>query len=600
MRFRRRLLGVFAIIIVATVVAITIATSSRTREVFERTDAQRTEALVQQFRNEFERRGQEAVKRVNSIAASEAVSRMALDLAHGGDPATYVNEAAQQASTRQMDFLEFVSGDGSIISSAQWTARFGYKEQVQAVTSGKPFLKREELQDGPTLGLFAMKTIHAGDHLLYIIGGERLDRDFLATLTLPRGMRAFLYRVQGQGFNQQNLIGAATVLPNLDRLTPLIEKVQQTKQDATKIVHWSSDLRDGETFNAIPLLGEDGGLLGVLLVGQSRRELVQFLYDIRSVALVVGGIGILIAILVSIWMAARITRPVEDLANAAREVGAGYLNTRVEIPNTDEIGELAEAFNSMTQEIVTQRERLLQTERVAAWRELARRLAHELKNPLFPLQITVENLLRARELPPAEFDEIFKESTTTLLAEIQNLKTIVGRFSDFSKMPQPQLQRIQVNEVLRRVITLHEPQVNAPGKPGIKTVLQLDAMLPEIYADADLLHRVFSNLVLNAIDAMPNGGALTLRTQEITDSVRVEVTDTGMGLTPEERKRLFTPYYTSKQHGTGLGLAIVQSVVSDHHGRISVESEPGRGTTFRIDLPKQMDAALKADAAKVD
>lgn len=600
MRFRRRLLGVFAVIIVATVVAITVTTSSRTREVFERIDAQRTDALVQQFRTEFQRRGSDAMRRVNSIAANDAISRMALDLARGGDPATYLTEAAQQASAYQLDFLEFIAADGSIISSAQWPARFGYKEPVQSMSADEPFLKREDLQEGPTLGLFAMKTVRAGEHPIYVLGGERLDREFLSSLALPNGMRAMLYRVKSEGFDAQNLIGAEPSAQNLDRLAPLIEKVVQTKKDAAKIVHWTGDLRDGETVNAFPLLGQDGTLLGVLLVGHSRRELVQFLYDIRTVAFVVGGIGIFVAILVSIWMAARITRPVEQLAHAAREVGAGYVNTKVEIPNTDELGELAEAFNTMTHEIISQRERLVQTERVAAWRELARRLAHELKNPLFPLQITVENLLRARDLPPSEFEEVFKESTATLLAEIANLKTIIGRFSDFSKMPQPQLQKVQVNDILRQVVTLHDAQFSAPGKPMIKAVLQLEQMLPQIYADPDLLHRVFSNLVLNAIDAMPEGGTLTLRTSERGDNVRIEVADSGTGLTPEECKRLFTPYYTSKQHGTGLGLAIVQSVVSDHHGSIVVESAPGRGATFRIDLPKQLTGALTADAAKVE
>jgi two-component system, NtrC family, nitrogen regulation sensor histidine kinase NtrY len=241
----------------------------------------------------------------------------------------------------------------------------------------------------------------------------------------------------------------------------------------------------------------------------------------------------------------------------------------------------------------------LQSERVAAWRELARRLAHELKNPLFPLQITVENLLRARDLPPREFDEIFRESTTTLLAEISNLKTIIGRFSDFSKMPQPQLQRVQLNDLLKRIVTLHEPQFSAPGKPPIKAELQLEEALPEIDADPDLLHRVFSNLVLNAMDAMPDGGTLTLRTGEQGDNIRIEIADTGVGLKPEECERLFTPYYTSKQHGTGLGLAIVQSVISDHHGTITVESEPGHGATFKIDLPKHQSGSLRADTARM-
>ena len=148
------------------------------------------------------------------------------------------------------------------------------------------------------------------------------------------------------------------------------------------------------------------------------------------------------------WTAARVTQPVEQLAAASRQVAAGNWNVRVEARSKDEFGELARAFNQMTQQLIEQRDRLVQSERVAAWRELARRLAHELKNPLFPLQITVENLLRAREVDPAEFDEVFRESSQTLLAELANMKTIIGRFSDFAKMPAPQLQAVNINEVV--------------------------------------------------------------------------------------------------------------------------------------------------------
>jgi signal transduction histidine kinase len=223
---------------------------------------------------------------------------------------------------------------------------------------------------------------------------------------------------------------------------------------------------------------------------------------------------------------------------------------------------------------------------VAAWRELARRLAHELKNPLFPLQITVENMQRARDQYPEQFDEVFREGAATLLAELANLKTIINRFSDFSKMPPPERQSTSLNEILRGVMKLFEAQLAAQH---VTARLELDEGLSKIEADPAQLHRAAQNLVLNALDAMPAGGVLTVRTMcsdapQSASSVRLEISDTGSGLTPEECERLFTPYYTTKQHGTGLGLAIVQSVISDHGGRISVESEPGRGSTFRIEL----------------
>src|SRR5581483_11784206 len=144
---------------------------------------------------------------------------------------------------------------------------------------------------------------------------------------------------------------------------------------------------------------------------------------IRSIAYGVASGGILLAIALSLWIAARVSRPIEELARAAEEVADGNWDARAPEHGHDEIAKLAGSFNHMTAQLATQRDQLVQSERVAAWRELARRLAHELKNPLFPLQLTVENLVRARALPEAEFDEVFRESTTTLSAEIANLKT---------------------------------------------------------------------------------------------------------------------------------------------------------------------------------
>jgi len=155
---------------------------------------------------------------------------------------------------------------------------------------------------------------------------------------------------------------------------------------------------------------------------------------------------------------------------------------------------------------------------------------------------------------------------------------------------------VQVNEILRGVAQLFQAQLQAPGREPIECKLELDEGLDPIAADPELLHRALSNLVLNAMDAMPNGGTLTLRSRRDDGKLIIEVADTGSGLTREECERIFTPYYTSKQHGTGLGLAIVQSVVSDHGGRISVRSEPQRGTVFVIELPDNPEALQKAAA----
>ena len=601
MSFRQKLLLLFAATVLLCVAVISASVYSTIRRSFEQADQIRANAVAAQFQSEFQRRGQVVARKVDSVAASETVQRVALDMNRGAtDAGEYVGEARRLAGQQQLDFLELVDSRGTILSSAQWQAKFGYPEAAipQATTPATAgpagaFLKREDLPDGPTLGLFAVRVARVGEQPLYVIGGERLDQGFLSTLDIPAGTRVLLYQNLDAKWNPKSLLDLNGPAAGVDKLAPLVAQVRDTRQESHGVIHWTPDPADAEVFHAIPLAGPvfNGAdqsaatqqLMGVLLVGSSRRPLIELQRQVVSTAMLVGGVGILVAILASLWFAARVIRPVVSLAEAARRVAAGDLGAKVEVESSDELGELAASFNRMTEDLVQQKDRTLQAERVAAWRELARRLAHELKNPLFPLQVTVENLMRAKQKSPEMFEEVFHEGTATLLAEINNLKAIIGRFSEFSKMPQPQRQPTQVNDVVRSVLRVVHAQLQEKNQIAVHT--DLAESLPEISADPDLLHRALQNLVLNAIDAMPQGGELTIRTTAAGERIEISVSDTGSGLTQEECGRLFTPYYTTKQHGTGLGLAIVQSVVSDHGGKISVESTKEKGTTFRIELP---------------
>jgi len=599
MKFRRKLLLVFALTVVVCVAAVAWITSALARRAFEKADDERTAALVAQFRREFDRRGEEVARRVDAVAKSEAATRMALSLSHGPpDYASYLHEAQTLAENQQLDYLELLDQQGTILSSAQWPAKFGYKESFPVTTAPLgSFLKQEQLPDSMALSLVVVRRVPVGDSPLYVMGGRRLDQDFLASLEPPSGMKAFFYQNLGPTFTPQFLIAATGVTQPWELLAPIVQQVQQRGKETTSLIHGSSDAADDAMIDAIPLAGADRQVLGILLVATSRRAYVELEQQIRSAAIVSGAAGIVLAILLSGWIASRVTRPVEQLAQAAQEIAAGHWDSEVNIASADELGDLAESFNRMSRELREQRERLVQAERVAAWRELARRLAHELKNPLFPLQLTIENLLRARQGSREQFDEIFQEGSSTLLAEIANLKAVVSRFSEFSKMPQPRFQQVQLNELVQEGVRLFQSQLGAPGHPPIECRLEMDRGLKPMAGDPELLHRALSNLILNAIEAMPNGGTLTLRTRQEGDRVSVEVSDTGSGLKPEERERLFTPYFTTKQHGTGLGLAILQSVVSDHGGRITVRSNAGEGTTFSVELPRHADKLQPAEAA---
>ena len=589
MSLRTRLFVLVSAVVTVTVVLVTATVSSSARGSFATLDEQRTAALVAQFRSEFKVEGDQVGLRLDRIAASDTIVRMAAD--GGGarrDHAAYVNEAAPLAAAQGLDFLDLVSADGTIISSAHWPARFGYRHSWVSPSlihsrATEEFLQAVELPEEITLGLVAVHKVGAGNSSVYLAGGRRLDREFLQSLVLPPGMRVLLYRNLEPELSARQLVDPSGAASQAPVLVPLIARVRETGLEASEYIEWP----DGpETMSALPLAGRGAGVLGVLLVGSSGRELAALVRHIRWSGVAFGGLGLIFGFVLSYVVASRVTRPVEQLAAAARSVADGDWNVDLgHVRASGELGALADAFETMTRELGDQRERLIQAERVAAWRELARRLAHELKNPLFPMRITLDNLQRARSLPPGEFDEVFSEGMTTLTTGLNSLTTVVGRFSDFSRMPAPEFSEVSPNAIVKQSVALCEAQLDAPGSPPIHVTLDLDAAAGTIRGDGEQLGRAMHNLLLNAIDAMPAGGELAVRTRRSDDVVHIEVADSGLGLTEEEARRLFTPYYTTKQHGTGLGLVIVQSIVADHAGTIRVEGAPGQGATFHITLP---------------
>lgn len=570
MTFRTKLLFITSFTVAGAVALVTGAVAVSARRAFERVDMARREALLSQFKRELDARGQELARQVEQVASSPVIDQMLAGTVE-------YDRAQTEAQAQSLDFLDVVQPDLTIISSAHWPARFGYKNNWSIApedwSAKGAFLARIPLPEGSAVALVCVRPAAGGKALA--AGGRRLSPELLKSLGIAPGMRALLW------LEPNELIDAQGTVPNAEKLAPVIREMKGSSSNATATVQWDAERASGEAFLLMPL-AQRGQLMGILLAGTSLREQVGLESAILWIGILVGGSGIAIGVLMGWWTTERVTHPVEKLAAGARAVAAGNWTTRVEVLSHDEIGELAEAFNQMTQHLIEQRDRAIQAERVAAWRELARRLAHELKNPLFPLQITIENLQKARERSAAEFDEVFRESTTTLLAELANLKTIVGRFSDFAKMPPPQFESVDVNEIVRAVMRLYDARLQA----GISWELTLSDGELRIAADSDQLRRALGNLMLNAIDAMPERGMLRISTEGAADKIRIIVSDSGQGLTPEECERLFTPYYTTKHHGTGLGLAIVQSVVSDHRGKIWVVSEPGRGASFMIELPR--------------
>ena len=589
MTFRTKLFVLFMLALLLSVGTVAAGAILLTRRMLDDSNRRHSEALLGQFQRQFERRGQDVAHQVQAIADAEATVRMAIELNRPqADVSVYVNDARGVSQAHQLDFLDFVSNDGSIISSNEWPSHFGAKMdwlvQPQDWAARGPFLAKVNTQDGPALGLMSVSTVRVGDKDLYIFGGARMGRDFLSSLVLPSGMRALLYLNLDSSFQAENLIGESGPVPQGERLAAPIEQQRQHPGRQAFRIAWTPDTASAETFQAMPLLGRQGEVLGILLVGSSQRQTSAVERRLLLLAVGVGGAGLLFGLLLSWWGAAVVTSPVNKLETWAHDVSEGKLNTRTNVHGSKEIGRLVLAFNRMTAKLSEQRDRLGQTERTTSWREVAGRLADELSNPLLALRSAAENIQRGQEQDPDRSNEASRALAAEMLSEVERVETIVAKFRDFASLPQPELSAVDLNEIVRGIVRGYEREFGAVGKPPITPELHLEENLSLIQADAALLRRVLDNLILNAMDAMPGGGVLMLKTTGEKEGVELEVSDTGTGLTPRECSRLFTPYYTTKPHGTGLGLAIVQCVVSDHGGSISVESEAGVGTSFHVRL----------------
>ena len=300
---------------------------------------------------------------------------------------------------------------------------------------------------------------------------------------------------------------------------------------------------------------------------------------VACVILLAIGLALLFGGYLNRWLQSSI----DDLTEAATRVGRGDLDTTLREGADGAFPATATAFNRMTRDLRDARDQLRQTERIAAWQEIAKTLAHEIKNPLSPIRLSVETLRKARERSSEDFDSMFDESTKTILQEVDRLRVIVDEFSRFARLPAPKLRSADLREIIAQAASLHD-----------KGVAKLSTVLPEgplmALVDPDQVTQVLHNLLQNAehaaTEAHPDGsGAVRLSLEQGAGTLYIRVEDNGAGIPADQTEAIFEPYYTHKEGGTGLGLAITQRIVTEHGGRIDVESKPGR-TVFTVVLPR--------------
>ena len=289
--------------------------------------------------------------------------------------------------------------------------------------------------------------------------------------------------------------------------------------------------------------------------------------------------------LLGYWFAERISDPVNRLTRATRRIARGDLDARIAATSSDELRRLVEDFNSMARDLQRQRAELERTNRLEAWAEMARQVAHEIKNPLTPIQLNAEHLRRVHNDRGQPLGPILQQCVETILSQVKLLRQIASEFSSFAASPTAKRTTVEVPELLHEIVD--------PYRTGLSGRIQFEVDVPEqlpvVFVDRTLIARSLTNIVENALHAMPGPGTLAVTARAEDHHVRIRVSDTGAGMDADALARAFEPYFSTKASGTGLGLPIAKRNVELSGGTIAVSSERDRGTTVELRLPTAED-----------
>jgi nitrogen fixation/metabolism regulation signal transduction histidine kinase len=332
---------------------------------------------------------------------------------------------------------------------------------------------------------------------------------------------------------------------------------------------------------AAPVRAADQDGIVTVPLGNRQREIEREIDELDRGVHLAALCFILVGAGIGLSMAERIADPIRRLTRATRQIARGDFDARIAVRSADELRRLVDAFNSMAAELKAQRAQLERTHRLEAWAEMARQVAHEIKNPLTPIQLSAEHLQRVHADRGAPLGDVLDGCVASILGQVRLLRQISAEFSSFASAPTAKPGRVDVAELVAEVVDPY--RTGLAGR--IDIVNRVTPPLATVFVDRTLIARALANIVENALHAMPGTGTLTLDAVERDAQVILEASDTGVGMDEEALARVFEPYFSTKTTGTGLGLPIALRNVELNGGTMEVDSRKGFGTTVRVKLP---------------
>lgn len=334
----------------------------------------------------------------------------------------------------------------------------------------------------------------------------------------------------------------------------------------------------------VPLVDQNSNVIGYLNLPYFTRqgEFVDDLYAIIVAIINIFTLITLVALVLAIVISNQISKPLELIREKIRSVDISSHNEPIKYDSTDELGQLVKEYNRMVMELADSAEKLARSQRESAWREMAKQIAHEIKNPLTPMKLSIQHLIRAKREEAEDWDTMFQKFSVSLIDQINTLSNIATEFSNFAKMPVTTVVAVNMNSVIDEVITLFS------GYSNIRlSYINSCGSDISINGDREQLFRVFVNLVKNAVQSIEKGkkGEIVVKLACVNKWVTIVIEDNGKGISEDVQPRIFSPNFTTKSGGMGLGLAIVKGIVENTGGRIWFETEVGVGTKFFIEFP---------------
>ncbi len=625
------------------------STSFLMRLAFKREIDAYVETLRAQISNNYQAFLNKVEKDVHAIAVDERLLRAI----EGKSPFAYI-------PTPDFDLFEYGTADGKLLYPNLKTGR--NLRAYNRVDNEGGHSQLRYIPQQSDLGLqFVVQATESGEWG-FLTAGYRLQTWLETTQTSIQSDDHPIFLVgkpqtsEAAGLSTElEVIDSENWLPlnNAARHVPLNNRSQlfAGSQLQQKVTLAESEESEGSTFTTTRITPFSSAFATTrqtppvaLIVAYSHARHMKWQRRLTLTLLLSGVVGLVLVYLISYIISRRITRPLATLREGVSHIAAGNLDHRVVIPSRNEIGQLADGFNRMARDLKRSLEEHMAAERAATWRDVARQVAHEIKNPLFPIRLSVENLQQAKSKPEV-FEQIFTDCTDTVIEEVDRIGKLIDEFHQFARMPKPEKTLSQLNDIVKYILTLytggqappldqengetalisgHEnlTRSNATGEFWLENISKIQVeteleQLPQLLLDPKQIAQVLGNLLKNAIEAMPDGGTLKVKTYFMPSSqqnnensgddgtinagmpgaVLLEIHDTGHGMSDETMENLFVPYFTTKSEtdGRGLGIPIVRQIVAEHGAELDFQSTEGVGTTVRIrfsDDPSERSEAL--------